>query len=172
MTNAPWLRYLIPALVVAVVLFLRVRGARRATRLRLERLWIVPVLYLALTVLLFVTTPPPASGWLWAALACAVGAALGWQRGRSMRIAVDPETHELSQQGSAMTLVFLLALIALRVGLRSAAAAGDPAWHVDTALITDCLVALALGMFSVQRLEMYLRGRRLLGEARVIGASH
>jgi hypothetical protein len=38
--------------------------------------------------------------------------------------------------------------------------------HIDAALITDCLVALALGLLSAQRLEMYLRGTRLLADAR------
>jgi len=37
---------------------------------------------------------------------------------------------------------------------------------VSPAMLTDPLVAFALGMFSLTRLEMYLRAKRLLEEAR------
>jgi hypothetical protein len=33
-------------------------------------------------------------------------------------------------------------------------------------MLTDPLIAFALGMFSLTRLEMYLRAKRLLEEAR------
>ena len=46
---------------------------------------------------------PHGLGWLWAGL-LAAGAAIGWQRGRSMNIAVDPETHALNQ---SLTLAML-----------------------------------------------------------------
>ena len=37
---------------------------------------------------------------------------------------------------------------------------------VSPAMLTDPLIAFALGMFTLQRVEMYLRARRLLDEAR------
>ena len=33
-------------------------------------------------------------------------------------------------------------------------------------MLTDPLIAFALGMFTLQRVEMYLRAKRLLEEAR------
>lgn len=36
----------------------------------------------------------------------------------------------------------------------------------DPMAATDVLMALALGLFAAQRLEMYLRGRRMLEAAR------
>jgi hypothetical protein len=37
---------------------------------------------------------------------------------------------------------------------------------VSPAMLTDPLIAFAVGMFTLQRLEMYLRAKRLLEEAR------
>ena len=165
------LSYLLPLAIVAVVLFFRLRSTGKARRLRLERLWIVPAIYLVLVALLFAATPPHGLGWLWTGLSLAVGAAIGWQRGRALNIAVDPETHALNQTASPLAMLLLVVIVAIRYALRSAADLGGSGWHLDALLITDCLVAFALGLLSVQRLEMYLRGARLLGEARDPGRS-
>jgi hypothetical protein len=167
MQNQPnLLQYLIPAIVIGIVLFFRFRSMGKARRLRLERLWIVPALYLALTLVLFAQMTPHGLGWLWAALAFAAGGAIGWYRGASMKIEVDPETHALNQRASPLALLFLVALIGLRMAIRAGAAYEAGLGHVDIALITDCLVAMALGLLSMTRLEMYLRGSRLLREAK------
>ena len=158
--------YLLPLIVVAIVLFFRLRSTGKARPLRLERLWIVPTLYLALTVLLFAEMTPHGLGWLWAALSLAAGAAIGWQRGRAMHISVDPETHALNQAASPLAMLLLIGLIVVRYALRFAAESGGASWHLDAVLITDCLVAFALGLLSLQRLEMFIRGSRLLAEAR------
>jgi hypothetical protein len=161
-----YLSFLVPALIIGIVLFFRFRSLGKARPLRLERLWIVPSLYLVLAALLFVQMPPHRFGWLWAAASLAAGAVLGWQRGRTMRITVDPESHALNQASSPVALLFIVALILIRSGVRAGAGLEATAMHIDAALITDCLVALALGLLSAQRLEMYLRGARLLADAR------
>ena len=38
--------------------------------------------------------------------------------------------------------------------------------EVSPAMLTDPLIAFALGMFTLTRIEMYLRAKRLLGEVR------
>jgi hypothetical protein len=63
-------------------------------------------------------------------------------------------------------MLFILALIALRFAIRAGAAYEAGLGAVDLPLITDCLVAMALGLLTITRLEMYLRGSRLLNEAR------
>ena len=55
---------------------------------------------------------------------------------------------------------------AAEFGVGKTADAVAEAGAVDIALITDCLVAFALGLLSITRLEMFLRGSRLLDEAR------
>ena len=166
MTRASTLQTLIPLVIIAVVLAIRMRSLTRERPLKLEQLWIVPGIYLIITALLFYGRPPSAVGWIASAVALAIGAALGWQRGRLMHISVDPETHALKQKGSLMAMFFLLGLIAIRYGLREAALFHVGGINIDVNLVTEVLVALALGLLSVQRLEMYLRAKRLLEEAR------
>ena len=163
----PLIRYVVMAVVLAIILIVRVRRVNQARPLKVERLWIIPVLYLVLAVLAFATTPPSGAGWGASAIALAVGAALGWQRGRMMRIDVDPETHAVTSVQSPAALFFIVILIAIRSGMRSMAGNGSVGFfHVSPATLTDVLVAFALGLLAVQRLEMFLRARRLLAEAR------
>ena len=90
-----------------------------------------------------------------------VGAALGWQRGRMMRISVDPETQTLRQKASLASMFFLLGLIAIRTVARVEGAA----WHFDVMMLTDVLLAFAFGLLTLQRVEMYLRAKKLLEDA-------
>jgi hypothetical protein len=157
-----WLQYAIPIVVLAVVFGFRARQMSRMRRLKLGQLWIVPAIYLALTIALFVATPPHGPGWAAVAAALIAGAALGWQRGRMMAIHVDPETHALSQRGSPLAILFLLAIVIIKMVAQNE----GKALHVNVALLTDAALALALGMFAATRIEMYLRAKRLLAEAR------
>jgi len=155
--------YVMYAAVFAVILLLRLRRMRQTRRLRLETLWVVPAIF----ALAFATTTwehPPTTpvGWLWLAIGLAAGATVGWQRGKLMRITVDPATHALNQQSSPAALLFIVALIVVRQGLRFEAAEHG----IDVLQITGIAIAFALGLMAVSRIEMYLRAKRLLGEAR------
>jgi membrane protein CcdC involved in cytochrome C biogenesis len=80
-----------------------------------------------------------------------------------MHIHVDPETHALNQKASPAAMFFLIALIVVRAGARTLL---GQTGGVSPAMLTDPLIMFAVGMFSVQRVEMYLRAKRLLEEAR------
>ncbi|ATQ43034.1 CcdC protein domain-containing protein [Caulobacter mirabilis] len=155
--------------VAAVFIGLRFLRARKARRLRLEWLWVTPLLLIGMTGFLLAEMPP--HGWEWGGLvvAFALGGGLGWYRGRMMTITVDPATHELNQQASPAALLFLVALIALRFGLRQGLSAEAEAWHLSAAFVTDVFVVFAMGLLTVTRLEMFLRARRMLTEARSAG---
>lgn len=157
-----YISYIISAVIIALVLFFRFRSMRRARRLRLETLWIVPTLYAVIAAAVLYQSKPAGIQWLYVALALLAGAALGWRRGALMRIHVDPETHALNQQASPAALLFILVLIAVRQALRLEAGS----MGFDIAFVTDLLVMFALGLFTATRLEMFLRARRLLAEAR------
>lgn len=162
-----WTGYAVPLAVAAIVLAFRWRRIGRARPLTLERLWILPALYAIVCVAAFAAVPPHGWAWLSCAVALAIGAALGWQRGGFVRIAVDPDTHRLNQRGSPAALLLIVVLVLVRMGGR---AASDRGWlAIDPMAVTDVLMALALGLFAAQRAEMYLRGRRLLREARASG---
>lgn len=164
----PLIGYVIMAVVLSIVLIFRVRRVNQVRPLKVERLWIVPGIYLLLEILAFATTPPSGAGWEASAVALAIGAVLGWWRGRLMRIDVDPETHEVTMVQSAAALFFIVILIAIRSGMRGAMQSGAGGlFHMSPETLTDILVAFALGLLAVQRLEMFLRARRLLAEARL-----
>ena len=107
----------------------------------------------------------PPTGWVAIAsiVAIVIGAAVGWQRGKMMHIHVDPETHALNQKASPAAMFFLIGLIIVRSGAR--AVLGETG-GVSPAMLTDPLIAFALGMFTLTRVEMYLRAKRLLGDVR------
>lgn len=161
------IQYAVTAVIVAIVLALRLRGMSRMRRLRLETLWIIPAIYFAFACAMFYEFPPTGLAWLVCAAALAVGAGIGWQRGKLMQIHVDPETHVLNQKASPAAFIFIVVLVLFRFGAKSMMQAGGSyGLHLNAMLITDVLIAFALGLFAVTRLEMYLRARRLLGEAR------
>lgn len=157
---------LVPLLVIAVVLFFRFRRMSKVRPLRLDRLWILPAVYGAFMVVMFVSLPPRGMGWAWVFLALALGAGAGWIRGMTMHIGVDPETHALDHAQSPAAIAFLLLLVLVRSGSRMLLQADGGLSHEATMLLTDALLAFAMGMFSLQRLEMFLRAKRLLAEVR------
>ena len=158
-----WISYAITIAIIAVVMALRLRRMGQMRPLKLETLWVVPALYLVVAALMYWQLPP--RGWVAIASIAAllIGAAVGWQRGKMMHIHVDPETHALNQKASPAAMFFLIALVVVRSGARAVLGQGG---GVSPAMLTDPLIAFALGMFTLTRVEMYLRAKQLLEEAR------
>jgi Protein of unknown function (DUF1453) len=159
--------YLITILIVAVAFALRLRRMRTARRLRLEMMWVLPAIMLAATAVLLVQLPPKGLQWVWLAAALALGSGLGWLRGSLIPITIDPATHLLNTRTSPAALAFLLVLFLVRFGAR--AMLTNQTLHIATTLLTDGFVVLAAGLYVVSRLEMWLRARRLLQDARNTG---
>ena len=158
--NAAFINYAIPAIIVGLVM-LRLLLMRRARRLRLETLWIVPVLFAGVTGLVLHQAPPAGLQRLYLLLALIVGAAVGWRRGALMKIEVDPETHALNQRASPAAILVLVALVLVRKAPQFEAGS----FGFNVAFVTDLLMVFALGLISATRLEMFLRARRLLKAA-------
>ena len=158
-----WVSYAVSVAVIIVILALRMRGMSRMRPLKLGSLWIVPAVYFAVAVIMFVQLPPVGLVAIASLAGLVLGAAVGWQRGKMMQIHVDPETHALNQKASPAAMVFLFALIIVRAGARNFLGSEG---SVSPAMLTDPLIAFALGMFTLTRLEMYLRAKRLLEAAR------
>lgn len=169
--NQKLIGYAVTGVVVATVMFFRLRGLTRERRLRLEFMWIFPAVMLVAAGALFLQYPPHGAQWLWLAAIFAAGAGLGWWRGRLIPITVDPETHLLNTRPSPAALLFLLALLVIRFGLRGTLEAESASWRISPVLITDGFVVFSVGLFAVSRLEMALRAWRLLGEARAAKAA-
>ena len=158
----PWIQYIFTGAIIALVFFRRFKRIGQTQRLRIETLWVVPEIFLALGIMLLVKNPPSGLGWLWVGLALGAGSSIGWYRARWIEIAVDPETGQLNQRSSPAALIFLAGLMAVRWALRSAVTFGDERWHLGAALISDIFIALAIGILATYRIEIYLRARRLL----------
>jgi len=161
-----WQSYLITGIVILLVLALRMRRVGQMRPLKLERLWVVPVIYLAAVAITLVETPPDTTGLWWCGAALVAGGAVGWWRGRLIAIHVDPVTHALNQTMSIATIVFLVVIIGVRIALREVLGGEARSWNISPATLLDAFMVFALGLLSMQRLEMYLRGSRLLAEAR------
>lgn len=161
-----WLTALLPFVIIAVVVGLRLRTMSKERPLKLETLWVIPVVYLLLVGWMLFALPPTLPGWGLLVLGFVIGVALGWHRGKLIRIDRNAETGELRQKASPLAMVLLLALIVLKLGARSIfgeTAAGHPA--SGAMLLTDAFVGFALGLLSATRLELYLRAKRILAAA-------
>lgn len=163
--HLPPLAYIIAGVVVLGMLYFRARRMARKRPLNLGSLWVIPLVFVAITGFTLFETPPAIGDLPWLVVALALGGLLGWQRGRLMKIWVEPTDGQLMIQGSPWALIFLVAIILLRMGLRSGLQMEAQNWALSPALINNAFVVFALGLFGVMRAEMALRAKKL-GEAR------
>ena len=107
------------------------------------------------------------------AAALADGAAVGWYRARLTQISVDPATHEITSKGTVAGMILVLSVFAIRYGLRYflTTPEGAGALSLGATRVADALILFAVGMMIVQRIEMGLRARRLLNEAKAANAN-
>jgi len=156
--------------VAVVILFLR---NRRARALKIERLWIRPAIFLALLLLALFGSPPAltplAIGIL--AVSLIVGSLIGWQRARFVRIDIHPETHELSAQPSMWGMLFIVALLLLRLLLRQQLTANAAVLGVSPITLTDAFLLFAVGMMVTYGVEIWIRARRMLSQAQAAKAA-
>lgn len=82
-----------------------------------------------------------------------------------MQIHVDPETHALNQKASPLAMIIILVILAVRYGLRAEATT----FGLNINLVTDSSIAFAAAMFTAVRIEMFIRAKRMLAEARAGG---
>jgi hypothetical protein len=164
--NAPYWTYMIPLVAIALVIL---RNAR-ARRLRIETLWIMPVVILALVGLSFSQQGLPSPLMLGIDIAAlAIGALLGWWRARFTHITVDPATHQLTSRASPVGMLVILGVFALRYAVRMYAAQSASSLGVSAVAVADALLVISVGLVCAQRLEIALRASRLLAEARAGG---
>ena len=90
-----------------------------------------------------------------------LGGVAGWQRGRTITIEKEPD-GSLKAQASPLGLILIIGLVAARAGLREVMEANAAAWHLDAVVVTDAFMLFAIGLIVTQRIEMYIRARRIL----------
>jgi len=157
--------YLVPLGVVAVIIVLR---NSRPRKLKIERLWVTPAIYLILMASALAEAPPPLTPVSFAILvgAFAIGAAIGWQRARFTQIHIHPETHDLTSRSSPIGILFTFAILVVRYAARDLLAGNAKLLHLPIVAITDGFLLLVIGMLTTQRLEVWQRASRMLAEAK------
>ncbi|THD77595.1 MAG: DUF1453 family protein [Phenylobacterium sp.] len=159
--------YLIPLVVVGLIIL---RNSR-ARRLRIETLWIAPVLILVLVGLALSQAGMPSPLAMALDLAAlAAGALLGWWRARFTHISVDPQTHQLTSRASPVGMLIILGIFAIRYGVRIYAEQNASTLHMPVNDIADTALVISVGLVCAQRLEIFTRASRLLAEARAAKA--
>lgn len=160
------LPYLVGVLLLVVMMAWRLRRMSQLRPLKIEWMWVTPAILAALTVVTLIPQPPQGLDYAWLAAGLVLGGVLGWWRGKMMHISVDPETHALNTKASPGAMIFIVAIIGVRLALRGVAMGEASTLHLSVAVITGAFMTFAVGLFGVQRLEMALRANRLLSEAR------
>jgi Protein of unknown function (DUF1453) len=170
MTQHQAIQFFLPLLIALPFFYFRMRKMAHAQPLKLDRLWIRPVLFLGIAVLVLLAPSldhQPAHvlvpiDWVWMALAAGLGAAAGWQWGRTMAIEVHPQDGTLMVRGGMAAILVMAVLILFRLGLRTGLAVEAKAWHLDMFLVSDASIIFTALLFTLRSIEMYFRARRVM----------
>ena len=147
--------------VFLAILAFRLRRAMASQPFRLKFLWVLPALFLVLAVITLAARPPQGMQWLWLALVLVAGLGIGWVNGATIHLEVDPATREVRAKASPAAMIFVVALVLVRIGLRTLAGQIEASYHLPEILIQEAFLLLAFGLFLARSLEMGLRARRL-----------
>lgn len=154
-------------LVLLPIILLRNRAPRT---LRPQWMWVTPAIVVPLIGLgLWGSsqapgadhTPFDAVSWLVLAIGLGLGCVAGWWRGKMTTI----EKHAdgaLKAQASPLGILLIVGLFGGRSALRSVLEPHAAAWHLNALAIADAFLLFVVGMIVVQRLEMFIRARRVL----------
>jgi hypothetical protein len=171
--QASQLQIIIPLLIIIPVLIFRMRRMSRPQPLKLGRLWIRPALVLlGCTIVLFVPQRGTPSAllmtpleWAGLALAAAIGAVAGWHYGKTTAVEVHPENGTLMAKGGVAGILIIVALVAVKLGLKPALAAEGQTLHLDTLLITDASIVFSAALFTARSVEIWLRAKTVMQAA-------
>ena len=160
---------LVPLIVLCVMMPLVLLRNRAPRVLHPDRLWIMPAIVLPLIGLGLwgsqfepgvLHAPFGLIGWSLLLVGLLLGAAFGWQRGRMVTIEKTPE-GVLKAQASPLAVLLIIAVFVLRSALRPWTEAHAADWHVSPLAIGDAFLMFAVGMIVAQRVEMYIRAKRI-----------
>jgi NAD/NADP transhydrogenase beta subunit len=160
--------YAVVAVIVLAVFAFRMRGMMRSRPFRPQWVWIAPTIFLILLAALMVRQPPQGREWLWIVGSFVIGAALGWFRAKTIRLTVDPATRTVMAQASPLAMLFILAIFAVRFGLRSLLMAESSAFGIGIAVVDSLFLSMACGLFVARAVEMAIRATKLLSQAPAI----
>ncbi|MFA4899457.1 MAG: CcdC protein domain-containing protein [Brevundimonas sp.] len=160
---------LIPLLMIPIMLVVVLLKNRRKRVLKPPLLWVMPAIVLPLIGLgLWGTAQNPnmahapfgPDAWAVLAIGGILGGVAGWYRGKTVTIEKEPD-GSLMAQASPLGLILLVVLFAGRSLLRDLIESHAAAWHLNVLAVTDAFLVFAMGLIVMQRVEMYIRARRI-----------
>ncbi len=160
---------LIPLLMIPIMLVVVLLKNRRKRVLKPHLLWVMPAIVLPLIGLgLWGTaqnadlphSPFGPDAWAVLAIGGLLGGVAGWYRGKTVTIEKEPD-GSLMAQASPLGLILLVVLFAGRSLLRDLIESHAAAWHLNALAVTDAFLVVAMGLIVMQRVEMYIRARRI-----------
>ncbi|MFC0203411.1 DUF1453 domain-containing protein [Novosphingobium soli] len=154
----------LPFAVFAAIMAWRYFRMEKARPLRLPLLWIAPLLVTAAVCLALYGLPPSGFGWLALAAGFALGAGLGIQRSRLMRLHVEGAGNEarVMIRQSPLALLFILAIFAARRLFLPEMAVQGPHPAASGLLVMDATLGLMLGMVVLSRVVLWQRARAMV----------
>jgi hypothetical protein len=151
----------IGVIIVALVMLLRAREIGRERVLKLRWVWVVPVLVVSGIAFMVSRQHPDAAQIGGLALGALLGLPLGWHRGKLTALRLDEPSGALMMRPSAASMLLLMGLVAARQYARFQMMDMAPSPWLDMA--SEALLGMAIGSVIAFRVELALRGRRLLG---------
>lgn len=163
------LPYLGPVLVVALLGRRLIRNEPR--KVRPWSLFVLPALILLGVLGVFSTTPLPQPIMIWGIgfiVALAIGAGAGFLTTHHQEFTIDSQTGDVSARATPIGTVLIVALFALRYGVKYVTPHADPyAGHpvhpsVSVAGWTDVGIMFAAGMVYARAITTWIHARPLI----------
>lgn len=160
---------LIPLAIIPIMLVVMLLKNRRKRVLKPQLLWVMPAIVLPLIGLgLWGTAQNPnmahapfgPAAWAVLAIGGVLGGVAGWYRGKTVTIEKEPD-GSLMAQASPLGLILLVVLFAGRSLLRDLIESHAADWHLNALAVTDAFLVFAMGLIVLQRVEIYIRARRI-----------
>ena len=160
---------LIPLLMIPIMLVVVLLKNRRKRVLKPQLLWVMPAIVLPLISLgiwgssqnpNMAHAPFGPDAWAVLAIGGLLGGVAGWYRGKTVTIEKEPD-GSLMAQASPLGLILLVVLFAGRSLLRDLIESHAASWHLNALAVTDAFLVFAMGLIVMQRVEMYIRARRI-----------
>ena len=157
---------LIGVAIAAVIILLRNRAPRP---LNVKWMWVAPLIVMVGVgfglwgmgqIPGAAHTPFGVASWAILVFGTVLGAAAGWWRGSTVTIEKDPD-GTLKAQASPLGLILIMGLILTRSMLRPVLEQHAAGWHMNALAIQDAFLLFAAAMVIVQRIEMFIRARRI-----------
>jgi hypothetical protein len=161
-----------PLIGIGLALVIILLRNRRKRTIRPDLMWILPALF---TLLIGFglwgvrqapgadLTPYGAADWALLALAAALGAFAGFWRGRTVVIEREPD-GVLKAQASPLGIILLVALLAGRSFARPWLEGHADSLGLHIVAVEQAFLLLAGGLIIVQRVEMFIRARRIMAD--------